>query len=50
MMICVVSGEDIGQVSMDVPVKFGDSSINVSGDIRQCNCRRRHFLMVFELR
>ena len=38
-----VQMQPVGQVGMDVPVKFGDSSSNGSRDIQQRSGRMRHF-------
>ena len=46
----VISGADVGQVGMNVPVKFGDSSSNGSRDIQQRSRRMRHFRPFSELR
>ena len=48
----VISGANVGQVGVDVPVKFGDSSSNSSRDIEQRSRMMRHFclLTAFELR
>ena len=46
----VISGANVGQVGMGVPVKFGDSIPNGSRDIQQRSRRMRHFRPLFELR
>ena len=43
----VISGVSVGQVGLDVPVKFGDSTSNGSQDISQRNRRIRHFRPFF---
>ena len=44
----VISGANVGQVSVDGLVKFGDSGSNGSRDIQQQSCRMRHFRPFFE--
>ena len=43
----VISSPYVGHVSMDVPVKFGDSSSSGSRDIQQQSRHRRHFRPFF---
>ena len=44
----VVSGANAGQVSVDVPVKLGDSSSNGSRAMQQRSRPMRHFWPFFE--
>ena len=43
----VISSANVGQVGMDVPVKFGDSRSNTSLDIRQQSCWSWHLRPFF---
>ena len=46
----VILSANVGHVSVDATMKFGDSSSNGSRDIGQRSRRRRHFRLFFELR
>ena len=42
----VISGSNVGQFGVDVPVKLGDASPNVSPDIQRRSRLMRHFRLL----